>query len=66
VRAVFHFLKPAVLLSSSRSVDKSCRSVLIYTLGTLQAGGCVCWEWAQRLPRGSNPFRANRLPQMHL
>lgn len=43
VRAVFHFLKAAVLLSSSRPADKSCRSVLIYT----GAGGCVCWEWAQ-------------------
>lgn len=46
MRAVFHFLKAAVLLSSSRPGDKSCRFVLIYA-GYPGAGGCVCWEWAQ-------------------
>lgn len=65
VRAVFHFLKAAVLLSSSRPADKSCRSVLIYT----GAGGCVCWEWAQ-LAQGQRALQGQlsaleNLPHTH-
>lgn len=59
VRAVFHFLKPAVLLSSSRSVDKSCRSVLIYKPGAAGWGLRVL-SVSTAAAQGEQPLQGQR------